>query len=187
MMMGKIFVLSSPSGGGKTTIRKHLLKQCPLVYSVSWTTRPPRQGEKDKEDYFFVSERAFKRKIEKSEFAEWTRVLGNYYGTPKEFLEKEIKKGNVLLEIDVKGARQIKRRYRKQAVLIFIAPPSLRELKKRLENRKTENRKEIAQRLKLAYQEIEQVNKYDYLVINKDLKECTGDIKAIIRAEGCKL
>lgn len=181
--MSKIFVLSSPSGGGKTTIRNCFLKQCSLTNSISCTTRPPRQGEKDKKDYFFVSERVFKRKIEKDEFAEWARVLGNYYGTPKQFLEKEIKKRDVLLGIDVKGARQIKRVYKEQAVLIFITPPSLKELKKRLKNRKTENRKEIARRLKLASQEMKQINRYDYLVINKDLKGCVENIKAIIKAE----
>ena len=180
-------MLSSPSGGGKTTIRKHLLKQHSWAYSVSCTTRPQRQGEKDKKDYFFVSERVFKRKIEKGEFAEWARVLGNYYGTPKQFLEKEIKKGDVLLEIDVKGAKQIKRIYKGQAVLIFIAPPSLKELKKRLKNRKTEDRKEIARRLKLAYQEIEQINRYDYLVINKNLKNCVENIKTIMKAEEFKI
>lgn len=186
--MGKIFVLSSPSGGGKTTIVKHLLKQCLLAYSISHTTRWPRQGEKDKKDYLFISKENFKKKIEKNGFAEWTRVLGNYYGTPKQFLEKELKKGkDILLEIDVKGARQIKKKYKKQAVFIFISPPSLKELEKRLKNRKTENRKEIVCRLNLAKKEMQTVNRYDYLVVNENLKNCVEDIKAVIRAEGCKL
>lgn len=184
---GKIFVISSPSGGGKTTIRKHLLNSCSLSYSVSYTTRPPREGEKEGEDYLFISQEEFKRKREKGEFIEWTKVLKNYYATARDFLEKELQEGrNVLLEIDVRGAKRIKRMYKKQAVLIFIAPPSFEELERRLKKRKTEE-EERRQRLFLAEKEMQEIDKYDYLVINKNLEECIEDIKAIIRAERCRI
>ena len=159
-----------------------------MLYSVSCTTRLPRQGEKDKRDYFFISQKSFKQKIKDNEFAEWAKVLANYYGTPRYFLEKWLKRGkNILLEIDVKGAKQIKKEYKKQSVLIFISPPSLQELGQRLKNRKTEGDEEICQRLKLAEKEMQEIKRYDYLVFNKSLRLCVEDIKTIIKAEGCRI
>ncbi len=183
--MRKMFVLSSPSGGGKTTIRNYLLKKCPLLYSISYTTRPPRQEEKDQRDYFFVSMESFKEKIEKKEFIEWTKVLNHYYGTSRKFLEEILKKGkDILLEIDIEGAKQVKKEYGKQVVTIFISPPSFEELKKRLKDRKTENEENISKRLSLARKEMQEINNYDYLVVNKNLKKCLKDIKEIIKTEG---
>ena len=180
---GLLIIISSPSGGGKTTVRSRLLGLIPdLHYSVSWTTRKPRQGEVHGKDYFFVSLEQFLKKKDKSEFLEYAEVFGSFYGTPKDNIDDAIKKGqDVLLDIDTQGALQIKSK--KDAVLIFILPPSLEILKGRLYNRKTDSETEIWKRLKDAQRELKCVRQYDYAVINDNIDMTVEKIKSIIIAE----
>lgn len=183
---GKIFILSGPSGSGKTTLKQKILscKGINFTYSISYTTRKPLKGEKHKKDYFFVSEKDFFSKMQKGDFLEHANVYGYYYGTDKAYVQSILKKGhNVLIDVDIQGARKLKKLGLK-AVYIFILPPSLSELKKRLEKRKRDNKKEIAKRLKVAQKEINQAKKhYEYCIINKSIKNMVEDIRAIIRAE----
>jgi guanylate kinase len=183
----KLFVLSSPSGGGKTTLGKHLLKQMPrLVRSVSMTTRPPRKGEKDKRDYFFVNENQFAQLKKKKGFLEDARVFGYAYGTPQNYVAKELTRGNdVLLLIDVQGALQVKKQCR-NAILVFVEPPSLKELKLRLVKRSTDKAESIRLRLKMAEREMQYRRHYNYVVKNKDLKHAINEIEAIFIAERLK-
>lgn len=185
---GRLFILSAPSGCGKTTLSKYLVKsKSGIIQSISATTRNPRRGEIDGKDYFFVSEKEFKRTISKKGFLEWTKNFGFFYGTPKKFILDNIKKGrNVLLSIDVKGALKVKRLY-PQAVSIFILPPSMEDLKKRLNKRMTDSSGEIKTRLKIAKKEISYLDKYDYKVINDNLGKAKDELKAIITAERHKI
>jgi guanylate kinase len=180
---GLLIIISSPSGGGKTTVRSRLLGLIPdLQYSVSWTTRKPRQGEVHGKDYFFVSLGQFMEKKDKSEFLEYAEVFGSFYGTPMNSVDEAIKKGqDVLLDIDTQGALQIKSK--RDAVLIFILPPSLEILKGRLYNRKTDSETEIWKRLKDAQHELKCVRQYDYAVINDNIDMTVEKIKSIIIAE----
>lgn len=186
---GKIFVISAPSGSGKTTLCKELLS-LPLknlVRSVSSTTRSPRGKEREGKDYFFISPRDFKARKGKGAFLEWARVLDNFYGTPRAFVERCIKGGkDAILSIDVQGAMQVRRKY-SAAVLIFILPPSFKNLKSRLKKRSTENNKEILKRLNLARQEVAYLGRYNYVVVNDTIKKATEQLKAIILAERCKI
>lgn len=180
----KIFVLSSPSGGGKTTLSRELLKRVPrLVRSISMTTREPRTGEEDGRDYYFVSDRAF-RKIQKQRgFLEEARVFGCRYGTPKKPVERALREGDdVLLLIDVQGAMQVRRRCR-ASVLIFVMPPSISELRTRLVKRSTETEKDMKMRLKLAHREMRESRRYDYVVENRDIEKAVEDLVAVITAE----
>lgn len=183
-----IFVISSPSGGGKTTIRGILLKTCSgLKGSVSLTTRESRKNERDKRDYYFVKQEEFLEKIKQNAFAEWAKVLDNYYGTLKENIEIPLKKGqDVILTIDVQGALRIKKLY-PRAVLIYILPFSLNVLKKRLKNRETDTKADIEKRIKLAVKELEFVKKYDYAVVNDSLIRAAGKVKSIIMAQRCRV
>ncbi len=185
---GIIFVISSPSGGGKTTICRKLRKEMPeLNYSISVTSRRPRSGEKDGKDYFFISEEEFKKKIENSEFAEWAEIHGHRYGTPHKFLEEALRSGqDIILDIDVKGALQIKEKYKK-ACLIFLLPPSLETLAARLKKRKTDDKKDIEKRLTRAREELAFLKKYDYAVVNQNLSLAVEEVKAIITAERCRI
>jgi guanylate kinase len=180
---GLLIIISSPSGGGKTTVRSRLLGLIPdLHYSVSWTTRKPRQGEVHGKDYCFVSLEQFLEKKDKNEFLEYAEVFGSFYGTPKDNIDDAIKKGqDVLLDIDTQGALQIKSK--RDAVLIFILPPSLEILKGRLYNRKTDSETEIWKRLKDAQHELKCVRQYDYAVINDNIDMTVEKIKSIIIAE----
>lgn len=184
---GIIFILSAPSGAGKTTVVKRLLRAVPdLPLSVSYTTRPPRPGEVQGEDYHFVSPERFQAMLAEGGFAEWAEVHGSLYGTPRSFLEKRVREGrDVLLDIDVQGAKQLRRRYR-DTVAIFLLPPSWRELKKRLSQRGTDRREEIARRLENARRELREVGSYDYCVINEDLRESVIALQAIVTAERLK-
>lgn len=188
---GIIFVISSPSGGGKTTIREEILKEprsfgADLNYSVSVTSRPPRSGEKEGKDYFFISEEEFCRRLEKGEFAEWAEVHGHRYGTPRQFLEKSLSSGrDIILNIDVQGALQVKKLY-EDACLIFLLPPSLKTLAARLKKRKTDDEKEVEKRLARAREELTFLKAYDYAVVNEKLSQAVGEIKAIITAERCR-
>ncbi len=183
---GKIFVISAPSGCGKTTLLKRLLKDksLRLVHSVSMTSRPPRGDERNGLDYHFVSEGLFRGKIKKGSFLEWEENFGNLYGTPREFVESAFKKKkNVLLSIDVKGAMNIRSAYPEKTVLIFILPPSLKALKERLKKRKTDDEYVISERLRIARKEMGYKERYDYSVVNDNLGKAYERLKEIILSE----
>lgn len=180
---GTLFVISAPSGTGKTTIcRKLLKKHDTLKLSVSYTTRPPRKGEKNGIDYTFVTKEKFKSMIGKGEFAEWAMVYGNFYGTSINRLKKLNKTGyDIILDIDTRGAMQLKNTY-DNAVYVFILPPSIQTLKERLISRKTETADIIKNRLESAREEISYYKNYDYIVVNDILKDAYQELESIIVA-----
>ena len=177
-----MFLLSAPSGSGKTTMLEALLKRDPeRVRSVSATTRPPRPGERHGKDYFFFSRARFRRGIARGEFLEHARVLQNWYGTPRGPIKKALQAGkDVLLGIDIQGARQI-RRSGLPATTIFLLPPSLKVLRQRLKRRATETPAQIRDRLRLARKELKEVGRYDYAVVNDELREAVTAVEAILR------
>lgn len=177
-------VISSPSGTGKTTIAKRLLSRHPeFMKSVSFTTREKRKIEKEGKDYTFLSRETFSKKVKKGELVEWAEVYGDYYGTPKKMFGRALKKKKVLLLVlDVQGGMQIKRKYR-QSVLVFVLPPSLAELKRRLRKRGAETQSQLDLRLKAALKEIKFWPNYDYVVVNKNLGEAVKSIESIISSE----
>ncbi len=179
---GKIIAISSPSGGGKTSIVKRLLKDFPeLVFSVSATTRPKRQNEIHGIDYFFLTEKEFKEKIDRGDFIEWERFYDYYYGTLKSFIDDNIYNGvSVLFEIDVKGALSLKKIY-PESVLIFIDPPSFEELVQRLKERKTESEEDLQKRIDRAKMELSLKEKFDYIFINDDLEKAYKQVKSLIK------
>lgn len=181
---GLLIVISGPSGCGKGTICKKLLERNDsLNLSISTTTRKPRKGETDRENYFFIGEDDFKKMIENDQLLEYANVYGNYYGTPKEFVLEKLKNGkDVLLEIDIQGALKVKEVY-KEGIFIFILPPSMEELKSRIINRGTETEKDIEKRFESAYNELKFVKEYDYAVINDDVSNAVEVIEVIIAAE----
>jgi len=181
----KIFIVSAPSGCGKTTLCKKLLKdKLKLYQSVSATTRPRRKGERNGADYFFMSAEEFIRMIDTKELLEYEENFGFLYGTPKKLIEELLQKGkNVLLSIDVKGAMNVRKNYPQNSVLIFVMPPSMDELKKRLETRKADTAKSILSRLKIAKQEIAERDKYDYVVVNDSISAAYKAMKDIIVLE----
>jgi guanylate kinase len=183
----KIFIISGPSGVGKTTLAKKLLKKLPnLKKSISYTTREPRNKEKNGYDYKFISRKKFLNFEKENKFLESAKILDNYYGTPKDEVFNTIKEGfDVLLCIDVKGAKQVREKI-KDAVSIFVVPPSIKELKRRLKKRKSK-KLEVKERLKLAKKEIKEIKNYDYWVINDKLERSIEEIKAIILAEKLKV
>ncbi len=183
-MKGNLFIISSPSGGGKGTLIREVIKTVPNVgYSVSFTSREMRGGEENGKDYFFVEESEFERKIESGDFLEFARVHGNYYGTSKAQVEKEFVKGNdVILEIDVQGA-EIVRRNVLNAVGIFILPPSFVVLKNRLAARNTETNETLRVRLDNARDEVKEVDHFEYAVINEDVERSSLELAAIFLAE----
>ena len=183
---GKIFVVSAPSGCGKTTLCKKLLKdKLKLCQSISITTRPPRRGERNGADYFFISAEEFIRIIDAGELLEYEENFGFLYGTPKKAVEDLLQKGrNVLLSIDVKGAMNVRKSYPQNSVLIFVMPPSMEELKKRLESREADTAKAILNRLKVAKQEVACKDNYDYVVINDRLDTAYKKLREIILLEG---
>ena len=178
---GKLFVMSGPSGAGKGTLREKALSDIKnLVYSISCTTRKPREGETDGVQYRFITREKFEEDIEKNLFLEYAHVHSDYYGTLKADVEKELEAGrNVLLEIDVQGALQVREKI-KEAVLIFIAPPSISELEKRLRDRHTETEENLKLRLSNAAKELELKDKYDYVIINDDLEKASHEIRNLI-------
>ena len=181
---GVIFILSAPSGAGKTTLVKKLLKLFPeITLSVSYTTRKPREGEVNGKDYHFVKPPAFGRMRSKGAFAEWAKVHESLYGTPRRSLDRFVRQGrDVLLDIDVHGARKIKRLYR-GAVAIFLLPPSWQELEKRLALRGTDGTETIRRRLENARREVREVLRYDYSVVNEKIPEALETLKSIVIAE----
>jgi len=184
---GALFVVSAPSGAGKTTLcREARLRLPDLTYSVSYTTRAPRPSEIEGTDFVFVTEAKFRSLQERGEFAEWATVHGNLYGTRATVLEEALREGrDVLLDIDTQGAAQLRARY-PEAVLVFIVAPSLAELDQRLRERRSDAETEIARRLARARDEVKLWRRYDYLVVNRDLKEAAEHLTAIITAERCR-
>jgi guanylate kinase len=180
---GSILVISAPSGSGKTTLVKRLLRSFPeLGFSVSYTTRPPREGEEEGQDYFFVPEKVFKSMVARGEFVEWAKVHGHLYGTARRPLRKAQEAGrDILLDIDVQGHRQVRERI-PEAVSIFILPPSYRLLAHRLRSRHSDPPREIARRLRTARREIRHWREYDYLVVNDRLADAARALRAIVRA-----
>jgi guanylate kinase len=178
---GSIIVISAPSGTGKTTIVRRILSDVPLVvFSVSATTRKKREHEIEGVDYFFISEEEFKKKIQNNEFVEWELFYDYYYGTFRSFIDKRINNGkSVILEVDVHGALEIKRIY-PDAILIYIAPPSLEELLIRLKKRKTENEEDLRKRIIRAKMELSHKDKFDYIIVNNDLNTAYYEIKVLI-------
>lgn len=181
---GNLIVISGPSGAGKGTIVKALLDQYASIhYSVSATTRPPREGEVNGVNYWFVSREEFLHMREHDELLEWAEVYGNFYGTPRRRVIEAINRGHdIILEIDPQGAMKIKKCF-SSAVFVYIMPPSPRELSRRIVGRGTETQDAIRQRLNSVVTELGYIHEYDYLVINDELAEATADVAAIIRAE----
>lgn len=181
----KLFIVSAPSGSGKTTLcRKLLGSGLGLADSVSMTTRPPRPGEKNGEDYIFVTDAHFRREIKRGGFLEYEENFGHLYGTPKDFIIKNIRKStSVLLSIDVKGAMKVKRAYPAACKLIFILPPSVKELKKRLHLRKSDSAEVIAKRLSIAKKEMSYKKRYDYRIVNDHIPQAYKKLKDIIKKE----
>jgi len=180
IIKGKIVVVSGPSGVGKGTICKKIMELINAKFSVSTTTRSPREGEVEGKDYFFVTKDEFKRKIAEGEFLEYNIYNDNYYGTSKQVIFDMINNGvNALLEIDVNGAFNIKKKF-PEALLIYIAPPSMEVLRQRLIDRGTEEVTVIENRLKIAEEELKRVDFYDYVIVNDDLDEAVSQVKDCI-------
>jgi guanylate kinase len=186
---GILIVVSGPSGCGKSTLDQLIVKnEKDIVISVSDTTRKPRDGEVNGIEYNFISKEEFKRNIIENKYIEYAIVHSdNYYGTPLDNIDKNLKKGiDVILEIDIEGAKKVKEK-KKDAVFIFIMPPSMQILKSRLIGRKTETKEQIIERFKKAYQEINEVAKYNYVIVNDDISESIEKMKAIITCEKCRV
>ena len=183
MKKGKLFVISGPSGVGKDTVINEYLKNNPGMISISATTREKRKGEKNKKDYYFLTKKQFEQWIKKDNFLEYATYNDNYYGTPKSMVEENLNKGiDVFLVIEVQGALQIKEKV-KDSVLVFIMPPSLEELEKRLKLRKTEDDEAIKKRLEIAVKEISLSDMYNYVKTNNKIENTVLKLKNIIEKE----
>ena len=180
---GRLFILSAPSGAGKTTLCAALRQHYPdLSYSVSYTTRQSRQGEQDGKDYFFISPEEFEQGISEGRWAEWARVHGNYYGTSAQWIARTLHSGgHILMDIDLQGARQMVRRF-PRAITIFIMPPSMEELERRLRLRGTDNTETVALRLENARKEISQKDFCRHILVNDDLETATHRLMALVDA-----
>jgi guanylate kinase len=185
---GTLFVVSAPSGAGKTTLCREIRLRLPdIAYSVSVTTRPPRPGEIDGTDFRFVKEPQFRAMLDRGELAEWATVHGNLYGTPAKPLETALADGHdILLDIDTQGAAQLHARY-PEAVLVFIVAPSMAELEQRLRERRSDGESEIARRLDRARHEVVLWRRYHYLIVNRDVKEAIDQLESIVQAERCRI
>ena len=179
-----VYIISAPSGSGKSTLVTELLTLVPdLDFSISYTTRPPRGSEQDGKQYFFISRNEFERMIDRDEFLEYADVFGNYYGTARRFLQEAEQKGHdLLLDIDVQGAKQIKQKL-PEAISIFVLPPDRKTLEWRLRKRSEDAEAVIQRRLVTASREIENYDKYNYILVNDKLEESIESFKAIVRAE----
>lgn len=183
MFKKKLIVLSSPSGGGKSTLAKHLMAIYPdLRFSVSCTTRKQRAGEIDGKDYYFLDKLDFENKVAEGEFAEYEQIFGNYYGTLKSEIKKHLNSGNsILFDVDVKGAVSLRKNFPSDTLLIFIYPPSFEELKRRLEKRSTESPEELHTRLERAKEELTYRDKFDYSILNDNLDIAFNDLEEVIK------
>jgi len=181
-----LIVITGPSGCGKSTLANRVLEELENVeFSVSYTTREKRSTELEGVDYYFVSGEKFRRMIQEDKFLEWAVVHGNYYGTPKEELEKKVAGGDLLLDIDVQGAEQVREKL-EEAVFIFILPPLFPVLRKRLENRGQDSLPVIEKRLEVAKEEIKHYRKFDYVVINDELDRAVEELKSVILSQRCR-
>jgi guanylate kinase len=185
---GLLFVVSAPSGAGKTSLCLAITDTLEkLTHSVSTTTRKPRSGEIDGRDYYFVSQERFREMVQEGDFAEWAEVHANFYGTSRRVLDVMASKGqDVILDIDTQGAKQIKEKYA-NAVFIFIMPPSLDILEERLRNRKSDNEDEIKRRMQRSREEIRDYALYDYLIVNRDFDRALTELRSIVIAERCRI
>jgi guanylate kinase len=183
MTKGKLIVISAPSGCGKTTIAKAILAKYPtMLFSVSATTRPIRSGEVQEKDYFFLTKQEFEDRIRIGDLVEWEEIYGNYYGTLKSEIHRALDHGySMMFDVDVKGALSIRRFFPKDSVLIFIKPPSMEVLKKRLENRNTENPETLKQRLDRVPMELEQGSQFDFQVVNDNIDKAIAEVDEIIQ------
>jgi guanylate kinase len=184
MGSGKLIVIAAPSGCGKTTIAKAILMKYPdMLFSVSATTRPMRSGEVNGKDYFFLSKAEFEERLRIGDLVEWEEIYGNYYGTLKSEIDRALQQGYVMMfDVDVKGALSIRRHFPGDSVLIFINPPSFEVLKKRLEDRNTENPETLTRRLERVPMEMEQGRQFDFQVINDDLQKAINEVDEIVRS-----
>ncbi len=182
-----LFVMTGPSGCGKSTLAKRVLNELEKVeFSVSFTTRRKRTSEVEGQDYHFISEKEFKRMVQDDCLVEWAEVHGNFYGTAKEELAEKGMRADLLLDIDIQGAKQIKQKY-VDAVFIFILPPIFPELRSRLEKRGEEDQEAIRRRLEMAKREIKYYREFDYLVVNDDLEKATEELRSIILSQRCRI
>lgn len=185
MEKGRLYIISAPSGAGKSTLCSMLINKYPAVrYSISYTTRAPRGNEQNGKEYFFINKAQFENMAANNDFLEWAEVHGNYYGTSKTQIEDALKQGiDIFLDIDPQGAMQLKEKLNGKATFIFIAAPSLQELKSRLEKRGTDKVENIALRLENAKKEVEYFNKYDYLIINDASDDAFKKLETVYLAE----
>ncbi len=186
---GLLIVVSGPSGSGKSTLDQLLIsKRKNIVMSISDTTRKIRGEEKDGVDYNFITNEEFQNNIKNNKYLEYANVYADtYYGTPEDFVNKKLNNGiDVILEIDIEGARKVNEK-RKDAIFIFIMPPSMKELKERLVSRKTESKEQVIERFITAYKEINEVSKYNYVIVNDDLETALSKMDAIITCEKCRV
>lgn len=180
---GKLFIISGPSGAGKGTICQRLVEESKVEISVSMTTRNPRPAEIDGKSYYFTDREDFLTEIEKGGFLEYAEVYGNFYGTPREKVIEKLSNGvDVVLEIDIQGALKVKEAY-PNGIFIFILPPSMAELRKRITGRGSETEESINLRLSQTLKEVSYIDKYDYCVVNGDLEEAVARVRAIVMAE----
>lgn len=183
---GMLVIISGPSGSGKGTVVKELVQKEDFALSISATTRIPRDGEIDGVHYYFYDKETFEKMKNQNELLEWAEFCDNYYGTPKKYVEQQMLQGkNVILEIEVQGALQVKKIY-SDCILVFLVPPNVKELQKRLTQRGTEDKQTIDRRMNRAIEEMEFVPQYDYIVINDTVTEAAEAIRAIVKAESMK-
>jgi guanylate kinase len=184
-MSGKLIMIAAPSGCGKTTIAKAILANHPeMLFSVSATTRPKRNSEVEGKDHFFLTKEKFEEYLRNGDLAEWEEIYGNYYGTLKSEIDRALRQGHMMLfDIDVKGALSIRKHFQNDSILIFIKPPSMEVLKKRLESRNTENLETLKRRLERVPMELEQGQHFEYQVVNDDLQKAINEVDEIIQTK----
>ena len=187
MKQGTLVVVSGFSGAGKGTVLAQVLARRPdLYFSVSFTTRPPRQGEQDGVNYHFVTREEFQARIDRGEFLEYAEYVGNYYGTSMQVIREKLEQGiDVILEIEIQGAAKVREKM-PEAVSLFLVPPSFEELSRRLRSRGTDSEEKIQQRLEVARREVREIEQYDYIVVNDTVDRAVEEILAILTAEGCR-